>query len=152
MTDLAKKHIYTVCFKESVVVPDSKKAGDVALDLKLPTFENKPTEFGKLPNAPSIDPNAIATAGTAAIRPGQMSVDDWNEVVVVNNLLKGFCVDQTGQTITKARKTAFKLEPNPLHPLMFSPGTLSLAEIDNLKTRGKTNITDSPVAQVELSL
>ena len=153
LTNLAKKHIYTVCFKQSVVVPDSKKAGDVALDLKLHTFENKPTEFGKLPDAPGIDPSAVASAGMAdVIRPGQMSVDNWNEVVVVNNLLNGFYIDQTGQTITKARKTAFKLEPNPLHPLMFSPGTLPSAEIENLKNRATAAINISPIAQVELSL
>ncbi|KAL8784742.1 MAG: hypothetical protein Q9213_003773 [Squamulea squamosa] len=153
LEELSRKHIYTVCFKESVVVPDAKKAGDVALDLKLHTFENKPTEFGKIPDAPGIDPNAIASAGpTPGRRPGQMTVDNWNEVVVVNNLLNGFCVDQTGQTITKARKTAFKLEPNPLHPLMFSPGTLRSTEIGNLRNRAKAASNVSPVKKVEMSL
>ena len=153
LDDLAQKHIFTVCFKESVVVPDAKKAGDVALDLKLSTFENKPTESGKIPAAPGIDPNAIASAGSApGSRPGQMTADNWNEVVVVNNLLNGFCVDQTGQTITKARKTAFKLEPNPLHPLMFSPGTLPSTEIEKLKNRAKAASNVSPVEQVEISL
>lgn len=97
--------------------------------------------------------NAIASARlTPGSRPGQMTADNWNEVVVVNNLLNGFCVDQTGQTITKARKTAFKLEPNPIHPLMFSPGTLPSIKIENLKNRAKAASRVSPVKKVEMSL
>lgn len=56
LEELSEKHIYTICFKKSIIVPDAKKAGDVALDLKLHTFKNKPTEFCKIPDAPGIDP------------------------------------------------------------------------------------------------
>jgi len=150
---LASNHILTICYKETVAVPDANKTGDTPLDLKLHTFENKAGEFHKLPDASAIDPNAIATAvETVGSRPGKMGTDDWNEVLVVNNLLNGFCIDRVNQTIIKARKTAFKLEPNPLHPLMFSPGTLPAAGIADLRQRAKDAVNTSPLKAVERGL
>ena len=153
LADREEGPTYTICYKETIVVPNAKKAGDVPLDLKLHTFEHKPTEFGNLPGPSAIDPNNIATASAVpGSRPGQMGTSDWNEVVVVNNLLNGFCIDKTSQAITRARKTAFKLEPNPVHPLLFSPGTVTIQDFANLKERAKAAIELSPIKSIQTSL
>ena len=148
-----KGRIYTICYKETTRVPNAKKAGDVPLDLTLHTFENKLGDFATLPDAPALDPNAVAQAGlTPGSRPGQMGVGDWNEVLVGNGLLNGFVIDTATQSISKARKTAFKLEPNPVHPLLFSPGTVSSTEVKELQERAKKVTEKSPVSKIESGL
>ncbi len=152
---LADSPVYTVCYKETVQVPLANKSGDSKLDLKLHTFESPAQQFGPLPESRPVDPNSIANpiAGAAFKRPGQMTTDDWNEVMVANSLLNGFLVNRDTQTVDRAPKTAFKLEPNPIHPYKFSPGTVRTAEVAKLKKRAKAAISAiAPVALVIQSL
>jgi hypothetical protein len=143
---------YTICYKESIPVPSAKLAGDVPLDLTLHTFENKPREFSKLPSATVIEANAIATAPSApGSRPGKMTTHDWNEVIVVNSLLNGVCVGGR-RGLHKARRTAFKLEPNPVNPLMFSPGTLPRAGLTSMRVRAQEASKMSAIESVERGL
>lgn len=146
---------YTVCYKEKTRVPNDKKAGDTKLDLTLHTFETPNREWKALPTAKGVDENAIADDGQEdATRPARMSARDWNEVLVVNSLLNGFVVDETRGTVERARKTAFRLVPNPVHPLKFSPGSVSAAELASIKDRARAAVADKapPINRVEDSL
>lgn len=153
LADRKESPVYTICYKETTRVPNPQKAGDASLDLTLHTFESKLGDFGALPDASAIDPNAIAAAPTSTgSRPGQMKVGDWNEVIVGNKLLNGFAVNPITHELFKARDTAFKLNPNPIHPFLFSPGTLSFAETNDIKNRAKAATKASPVTKIELGL
>ncbi|KAK2031058.1 hypothetical protein LX32DRAFT_651041 [Colletotrichum zoysiae] len=126
LNKLAEDSVYTVAYLEKTRVPSPQKAGDAPFSLTLHTFESGLPAFGTLPDVPTTDPNAIAQqTASDALRPAQMKVGDWNEVLFNNNLLNGFIIDQKSKELFRARKTAFKLEPNPINPLLFSPGTVS---------------------------
>ncbi|EWG41362.1 hypothetical protein FVEG_03497 [Fusarium verticillioides 7600] len=131
-----------------------QKAGDAPFDLTLHTFESGLPDFGAFPDDPSPDPNDIAQAssGTGS-RPAQMKVSDWNEVLVNNNLLNGFFIDQETEELFRARKTAFKLEPNPINSFLFSPGTLSSVLKSQIKAKAQKIVTELPlVSKVELDV
>ncbi|KAF6825534.1 hypothetical protein CPLU01_10247 [Colletotrichum plurivorum] len=151
LKELAKELVYTIVYQEKTRVPIPQKAGDAPFNLTLHTFESGVPAFGRLPDAPTTDPNAIAQqTPNGAPRPAQMKVDDWNEVVFNNNLLNGFIIDQESQELFRARKTAFKLEPNPINPLLFSPGTLSSRLAAKIKKIAKAAVIPSGVNEVEL--
>ncbi|KAF6835405.1 hypothetical protein CMUS01_05779 [Colletotrichum musicola] len=153
LKELMESFVYTIAFLEKARVPSPQKAGDAPFNLTLHTFESGLSGFGTLPDAPTTDPNSTAhqTSGPV-LRPAQMKTDDWNEVVFNNNLLSGFIIDQESQELFRARKTAFKLEPNPINPLLFSPGTVSSGLAAKIREIARAAATPSGVSRVELSL
>ncbi|UPK99765.1 hypothetical protein LCI18_010700 [Fusarium solani-melongenae] len=153
LTEHTERPVYTVAYREKTRVPSPQKAGDAPFNLTLHTFESGLPAFGTLPDAPTTDQNAIAQLSSGnATRPAQMQVSDWNEVLVNNNLLNGFFIDKKSQELFRTRRTAFKLEPNPINPLLFSPGTVSSDLTAKIKKTAKAAVNPSGVSKVELGL
>ncbi|KAF2176072.1 hypothetical protein K469DRAFT_761458 [Zopfia rhizophila CBS 207.26] len=146
----------TICYKEEKRVANPQKASDVKMDTnfhELGKVDHDPG-FTALPQPKDIDPKFIATGGSgSAIRPAQMTTAQWNEVLVSNSLLSGFAFDESSTSLERARRAAFKLQPNPIHPYKFSPGTVTSKDLDELKKDlDQAALKATPMAQLRAGL